>query len=295
LEGIDALVALQTFGTVTEAATRLRLTQSAVSKRIQALQNEVGFRLVEADGRRVRLTSRATDFLSRARPLVAELRALTRHAGPEGAPRFSLALADSVAASWGAAVVAAAQRSLPGLALELHAHRSVLVVESVRLGRYDIGLCTAPPPTPDLVEHELVSEPMVMVSAGGAPRGRRGGRDARRPLLTIESSSATWRGVLPALREHHPRLFLRPIVQVESFGAVVQMARAGFGDGLVPLGLAVDLRVPRAERRELAGVARRLVLLTRKTVQSSPSFAALHAELARAARAHVARAERGDR
>ena len=38
LDGIDALIALDQFGTVSEAATRLRLTQSAVSKRIQALQ-----------------------------------------------------------------------------------------------------------------------------------------------------------------------------------------------------------------------------------------------------------------
>ena len=32
-DGIDALIALGKFGTVTEAATRLRPTQSAVSKR----------------------------------------------------------------------------------------------------------------------------------------------------------------------------------------------------------------------------------------------------------------------
>ena len=42
-DGIDALIALEKFGTVTEAATRLRLTQSAVSKRIRALQDAVGF------------------------------------------------------------------------------------------------------------------------------------------------------------------------------------------------------------------------------------------------------------
>jgi len=47
LEGIDALIALERFGTVSEAAVRLRLTQSAISKRIQALQRTVGFRLVE--------------------------------------------------------------------------------------------------------------------------------------------------------------------------------------------------------------------------------------------------------
>ena len=32
LEGIDALIALERFGTVSEAAVRLRLTQSAISR-----------------------------------------------------------------------------------------------------------------------------------------------------------------------------------------------------------------------------------------------------------------------
>ena len=53
LDGIEALAALEQCGTISEAATRLRLTQSAVSKRIQALQKTVGFRIVEPDGRRV--------------------------------------------------------------------------------------------------------------------------------------------------------------------------------------------------------------------------------------------------
>src|SRR4051812_6459915 len=106
LERIDALVALETFGTVSEAATRLRLTQSAVSKRILALQREVGFPLVEPEGRRLRLSPRAIDFLARARPLVAELRGLARTTDRESpAGSLSLAMADSIASSWGPAVL----------------------------------------------------------------------------------------------------------------------------------------------------------------------------------------------
>ena len=41
MPGIEALAALAQFGTVSEAATRLRLTQSAVTKRLQALQRAV--------------------------------------------------------------------------------------------------------------------------------------------------------------------------------------------------------------------------------------------------------------
>src|SRR5262244_2075197 len=105
LDGIDALQALHTLGTVSEAAARLRLTQSAVSKRLQALQAVLGFTLVERDGRRLRLTAPAVSFLERARPLLAELRGLARSSPPAAPPSFNLALADSIAASWGPALV----------------------------------------------------------------------------------------------------------------------------------------------------------------------------------------------
>jgi DNA-binding transcriptional LysR family regulator len=143
LENIDALVALATCGTVSEAATRLRLTQSAVSKRLQALSAAVGFPLVEPDGRRLRLTAPALEFVERARPLVAELRGLTQPMARPTQASFQLALADSIASSWGPAVVRDAVASLADTRVELHVHRSVLVIESVRLGRYDVGLCTA--------------------------------------------------------------------------------------------------------------------------------------------------------
>jgi len=152
-DGIDALIALEKFGTVTEAATRLRLTQSAVSKRIRALQDAVGFALVEPDGRRVRLTPEAIGFLERARPLVAELRGLTAPVATRSSAHFSLALADSIASSWGPAVVSQALQGANGISLTLHAHRSVLLIESVRLGRYHIGLCTDAPGVKDLVHH----------------------------------------------------------------------------------------------------------------------------------------------
>lgn len=286
LESIDALVALETFGTVSEAATRLRLTQSAVSKRLQTLQEEVGFQLIEPDGRRLRLTAQAIEFLAAVRPLVAELRSLMAKKGAaagEASLSFSIALADSIASSWGPAVIRKALAALPGSSVDLHAHRSILVIESVRLGRYDIGLCTESAVARDLVQHPLVDEPLVLLHAELASRV---GRSA--PLVTIEPTSATWRAIQPQLRDKHPALLSSTLVPVESFGAVVQMVRAGFGNGLVPLGLALDLGLDREGYRQLRGVTRRISLITRKTVHELPGFIALRTELAAAVKKHLA-------
>jgi len=284
LEGIEALAALERFGTMSEAATRLRLTQSAVSKRVRTLEQAVGFRLVEPQGRRVRLTARGLDFVQRARPLVAELRALTRPVEGPTLSSLSLALADSIASSWGPRVVSRALVGLPSLHVDLHAHRSVLVVESVRLGRYHVGLCTAPPAAQDLIQHPLVTEPMALVHSGFGTRA-----DRRRALISIEWTSATWRAVEPLLREHHPELLGGRLVPVESFGAVVQMVKAGFGDGVVPVGLVAEMGLPKRSYRELRGVERSVVLVTRKTVDQLESFRALREELRKVTRLFPAR------
>jgi DNA-binding transcriptional LysR family regulator len=281
LEGIEALAALEQVGTISEAATRLRLTQSAVSKRLRVLEDTVGFPLIEPDGRRVRLTPRGLDFVQRARPLMAEMRALTRPVEGPSIASLSLALSDSIASSWGPEVVSRALAALPGLRVDLHAHRSVLVVESVRLGRYHVGLCAAPPAAGDLVQHELVVEPMVLVRSGLGARA-----DRKRPLIAIEPTSATWRAVEPHLRQHHPELLGSRLVPVESFGAVLQMVKAGFGDGVVPLGLVMEARLPRRAYRALEGVDRRIALLTRKTVDQLQTFRALRDQMVTAARLH---------
>lgn len=273
LDAIDALIALERFGTVSEAAIRLRLTQSAVSKRIQALQRAIGIALIERDGRRVRLTAPALELLERARPLVADLRAL---ASPlHGvASVFSIALADSIASSWGPAVIQRALRASPGVSVRLHAHRSVLLVESVRLGRYHIGISTDLPATRDLIHYPLIDEPMVLINSELGAKA-----SGKAPLISIESSSATWRSIEPQLRRQHPQLLKRPLIPVETFSATVQMVKAGFGDGLVPLGLAIELDLEMRCYRQLRAVRRHISLVTRKTVNRLASFQSLRERL----------------
>ena len=279
LDGIEALAALDQCRTISEAATRLRLTQSAVSKRIQALQKTMGFRIVEPDGRRLRLTSEAVNLVERARPLLADLRSLARWVPSEGVSTLSLALADSIAASWGPQVVAEALRGLTGLEVELHAHRTVLLIESVRLGRYHIGLSTDAPAAKDLIHHPVIDEPFVLIRSGHAAKPVKGA-----PFITIEPSSATWRAIQPLLERHHPELLARRIVPVESFSAALQMIKAGFGDGLAPLGLVKEMGIERRSFRLLPGVERRVSLSTRKTVNQLASFQSLREGIVRAAR-----------
>ncbi|MDP6037968.1 MAG: LysR family transcriptional regulator, partial [Candidatus Latescibacteria bacterium] len=74
IANLEALTALSETGTMTRAATRLRITQSAVSKRIAALESDVGHKLIEPIGRRVRLTPSGVRLLEKTRPFLAALK-----------------------------------------------------------------------------------------------------------------------------------------------------------------------------------------------------------------------------
>ena len=73
---------LQTFaticecGTVSKAAAQLRITQPALSRRIEALQKELGLRLFDNLGRRLLLTSEGKEFLRHSRALLAQAEAV---------------------------------------------------------------------------------------------------------------------------------------------------------------------------------------------------------------------------
>jgi DNA-binding transcriptional LysR family regulator len=73
LRRLRALRELADRGTIAAAADALRLTPSAVSQQLAALEREVGQPLVEPDGRSVRLTPAATVLLGHADAVFAQM------------------------------------------------------------------------------------------------------------------------------------------------------------------------------------------------------------------------------
>ena len=80
LRFLRTFVAIADNAGVARAAARLNLTQSAASRQIQALENELGLRLFARIGRNVRLTREGEDLLVRSRRLLADVAALGERA-----------------------------------------------------------------------------------------------------------------------------------------------------------------------------------------------------------------------
>ena len=72
LKNLQTFVTICECGTVSRAATKLRITQPALSRRIKALQEELGLTLFENSGRRLLLTREGEEFLRHSRALLGQ-------------------------------------------------------------------------------------------------------------------------------------------------------------------------------------------------------------------------------
>lgn len=249
LELLEALAALHDEGTMSRAGLRLRISQSAVSKRISTLEERLARRLIVKQGRRVELTPAACRLLERARPAAAALKAALREedAGPEG--RVVIALSESVLASWGAPLLARVREAWPEIVIEPHAHRSPAALERVAAGEALLAVVAgAKRPGRGLHGRLLVEEPMVVVPSGLEPLRVTGRRDIE--IWGIEATALT----RAAIDEPARRLRLKQVGSLESYFALVRWALAGFGHALVPLGVAQAVGI---EESQLARLPKR--------------------------------------
>lgn len=162
---LQTLRVLRTHGTVTAAALALRLTPSTVSHQLKQLAHETGLRLLEPDGRRVRLTPAAELLLKHADAMFAQwehakadLAALD--AGETGGLRMC-GLASTLAA-FIAPAAARLREARPGVRLHLAAVESDEAFRMLESGEADIAVInpidTTPPPSDGRFEQHFLVE-----------------------------------------------------------------------------------------------------------------------------------------
>jgi len=273
LENLETLVTLSKTGTMMETATVLKISQSAVSKRIAALERYYERTLIERQGRRVVLTHHGTRLVEKVSPLISELRDvfLTDNALRKG--KIICGVSEAILCSWGPRLFAEVQEQMPEVEFEFHAQRSPVVLDRLRSGEYMVGICTGSSNAEsDLVSEVIRREPMVLLPSGLKPLDYRVGEPL--DVITIESRSGAWQSIEDDMR----RLRLTRSASLESFFAVAQMALAGFGHGVVPAGVARTLGVPPDAWIDLTahGLTRPVRFVARKSMFSQPLVQSFH-------------------
>jgi DNA-binding transcriptional LysR family regulator len=267
IENLETLVTLSRTGTMMETSTVLKISQSAVSKRIAALERHYDRQLIERHGRRVVLTHHGTRLVERVTPIISELRSVFLEDNALQRGKIIMGVSEAILASWGPMLFAEIRDEVPGVEFTFHAQRSPVVLDRIRSGEYMVGICTGSADAEtDLQSEVLRLEPMVIIPSALQPLDYTVGEPL--DVITIETRSGAWRSIEDDMK----RLNLKRMTSLESFFSVAQMALAGFGHGLVPLGVARTLGVPgdRLIRLGESGLNRPVRFVARKSMFSRP-------------------------
>jgi DNA-binding transcriptional LysR family regulator len=214
LRALRLLVAVGSTGSLSRAARELGTSQQAASARLRALEGELGVTLAGRSARGTQLTPTgllvagwAQDVLAAADVFTASLAALRAERSRGVRVAASLTVAEHLLPGW----LVAVGRAHPGMAVQVVAANSTVVLEQVRTGTVDLGLIETPDVPGDLSTRTIGHDELAVVVAPDHrwARRRRIRPDelASTPLLLREEGSGTRRALEVALGAvGHPTL-----------------------------------------------------------------------------------------
>jgi DNA-binding transcriptional LysR family regulator len=235
LRFVEAFYWVVSLRSVSRAAERMHLTQSAMSSRVAALEQELGTLLLDRRDKQFRVTAAGQRFFGYAERLLTLQREIKAELGTVQAQpmRLRVGAIESVLHSWLMDWVHGLRAAQPQLALELTVESSPVLLDQLARGTLDIAL-TALPAGGGLPSRAL--QPMEMVFVGHAQHHRRRRWSladlARLELLTFQ------RGSQPqvALADLLQRAGLEPLRlhTVSSISAIAQLVADGLGVATLP-------------------------------------------------------------
>ncbi|KXP14275.1 LysR substrate-binding domain-containing protein [Tsukamurella pseudospumae] len=258
-------------GHMTHAATALGIPQSSMSRRIHALENDLGTPLLIHAGRTVRLTEAGEELARRVRDPLRELEiaidaVVGETDGEHGIVRFGFPL--TMGAGLVPDLLAAFRRAHPGITVTLkQAHGSELV-RDLETGSLDLAV-TIPPP--DRLPHTIIGSQEIQVAL---PRGHSLAHAQRIPLARLRAETFIANPASYHLRSATEQWcaaagFTPDIaVEVTEFATIRELVARGLGVALLPH----DDRAPSdVVEVPLAGEHRRAIALARATSAVAPA------------------------
>ncbi len=212
------------------AAAELHLTQPALSRQIQALEHELGVRLLVRDRRGTALTSAGRQLLEDAGPLLSAAAGLERRvrAAARGELRFTIGFMPGVPTT---AIVREFAALAPQLTIDT-VYTPMLDQEDYLLdGRVDVCFVRLPVASRAIEVIPILDEPRVAVVPASSPLAGDGSTDLERlrihPLIDGTDTVRGWRGDSLPLR--------RPLATVEDR---LEAVASGAGCAILPAGVA---------------------------------------------------------
>lgn len=218
----------------TRAAQELSLTQSAVSRQVQALEQQLGLSLFRREGRQVQLTDvgrlyqrEMSDALGRIRS--ATLQAL---AYQSGSGTLRLATLPTFGSKWLLPRLHDFYTRHPGILVHIHSRIEAIDFETSQI---DAAIGVGSNDLPGLISQRLHTEHLVVIASPSMAQQVKQltpQEISEYVLLNVANNPQAWGEWFSHHRLPHRTMRLGPSFELTSH--LIQAVRAGIGIGLVP-------------------------------------------------------------
>ena len=274
---LQVFLAVYEAGSFTVAANGLHISQSAASKMVAELENQLGMPLFERTTRTVVPNDAAREFFEFAQDVTATMatakRSITELITLE---RGKVSVAASPLMHYGllAGPIASYRQRYPGIDFEIHECSTDETLDRVRSGVVDIGFCATDSEISGLEATVAIEDAMYAIVDDAHPLARRRSIRAAELLpynyISLRDSYSI-RRTLDQIFARTPLRFENHI-EVGSLTAALGFARQGAGFLIVP-GYAADIAQQWGMRRiaisDLASFRHRISLIRRRTTRLS--------------------------
>ena len=237
---LKTLIHVAELGSLSKASDRLHIAQPALSRQIRMLEKELGTYLFERHGRGMVITEAGREVLAHATRIMEELESIRSSvAGGRTNLRGTVVIGTTptVAEIITVPLVRKIREAQPNLAVRFSSAFSGYLLDWLQRGELELAISYDPQPLHTLRIVPVMMENLLLVGPPGA------GLDLDTPVAF--ASLAERELVLPSAR-HGLRVILdncarevgvklRTSVEADSFGAMIDLVRNGFGLTVLPL------------------------------------------------------------
>ncbi|AIR91656.1 LysR substrate-binding domain-containing protein [Pseudomonas cremoricolorata] len=224
----------------TRAAVELSLTQSAISRQVQALEQQLGLTLFRREGRQVQLTDVGRLYQRELSEALGRIRSATLQAlaHQSGVGTLRLATLPTFGSKWLLPRLNTFYAAHPGMLVHIHSRIEAINFDTSEI---DAAIGVATHDLPGLICHRLHAEQLLVIlpaNAGEDAQPWTPTRISQELLLNVANNPHAWGEWFSHHALPHRTMRLGPSFELTSH--LIQAVRAGIGIGLVPRVLVED-------------------------------------------------------
>jgi LysR family transcriptional regulator, nitrogen assimilation regulatory protein len=243
LKQLEFLCQVVSWGSFSKASAILNTAQPGLSRKVKALEEELGIELLYRNGRGVALTPSGEQFHAKIVKILADLKEACSEAQAQGTVpkgKVTLGVPTSLSGMIGARVLTTLYDSWPDLKLHVVDGFSGYIHEWLVAGRIDLAVLHEERHASNILSEPLFSEDLYLLGRQ-APLGQevRGGelvipfaQVAKLPLI-LSSADHGLRRKLDRIAEERT-IKLNPKIEVDALIATQELILSGAGYGVLP-------------------------------------------------------------